>query len=586
VISGLATTDVGNDTQGFFFRLNLEATNRVFEMWSFMNKFWISKIAVIYEDSEFGRNAELAFKDLVRDTYTGNDYISIAFESPKSPYAELDNLIEERPEVIGLFCDREDIQRLYRDILLQNKSGVPYYPYFFSLIDITSIGEGLNNFYFPSLQEYLEDGASDSLLTMREKIPDEVYILGEQTGKLLLGALRSKNGYIDLSTPAGRVKFRNRVVGFLRGDSKGDLDMNFLKMKNLGPPYLYRINNGMLTRLKHQMDINWITMIRSKIRLVYAAHSYKLILNLLIILVLTVSVSTIEIRRSFPKQHVKIYLTPVYYYYLLAHLGLVLFLYIYLAETGRINYSDTLMTIIITITPSAFFKTTLFETRSGRSIGLEEIYKRIMASIDNQVMISRYKKLVGLENVIAYSNSENSMRSALLRVYRNNPSKVQSAKLIQKMEEDLNNEKDYMNRRRAAARLIMRQFDREQLKAEGFVPSYWDYENSVDPVILIRQAAKKCAEDESKRTEVLQLLEEEKAKLKRRNEERYEEIMDVHEKELSITMSKEGELLVKLRLLLVLRGFNLQWIKEHLISDDHLPHQVKNETDTDDTLKA
>jgi hypothetical protein len=51
-------------------------------------------------------------------------------------------------------------------------------------------------------------------------------------------------------------------------------------------------------------------------------------------------------------------------------------------------------------------------------------------------------------------------------------------------------------------------------------------------------------------------------------------------------MSKEGELLVKLRLLMVLRGFNLNWIKEYLISDDHETPDVKSEPDTDETVKA
>lgn len=308
-------------------------------------------------------------------------------------------------------------------------------------------------------------------------------------------------------------------------------------------------------------------MIRSKIMLVYTTHSYKLILNLLLMLILIVSVSTIEIRRSFPKKHVKIYLTPVYYYFLFSQLFLVFFLYIYLAETGRINYSDTLMVIIITVTPSAFFKTTLFETRSGQSFGLENVYKRVMSSIDGMIMKSRYKKLVGLENVIAYSNSEDSMRSALLRIYRNNPSKIQSAKLIQKMEEDLMGEKDYMNRRRAAASLIMRQFNREQLKAEGFVPNYWVYENSEDPAILIRQAAKHCAKTKNGQKRVLKILDEELKSLKERNKESYEEIMAVHQKELSITMSKEGELLVKIRLLMVLRGFNIDWLEQNLLTE-------------------
>ncbi len=36
-------------------------------------------------------------------------------------------------------------------------------------------------------------------------------------------------------------------------------------------------------------------------------------------------------------------------------------------------------------------------------------------------------------------------------------------------------------------------------------------------------------------------------------------------------MSKEGDLLVKLRLLMVLRGFNLEWLISHdIITDDRL----------------
>jgi hypothetical protein len=308
-------------------------------------------------------------------------------------------------------------------------------------------------------------------------------------------------------------------------------------------------------------------MIRAKIRLVYASQSYKLIINLLLMFILTVSVSSIEIRRSFPKKHVKIYFTPVFHYYLIVHLFLVLFLYIYLAETGRINYADTLMVIIITITPSAFFKITFFETRSGRSFGLEGIYKRIMASIDEKIMKSRYKKLAGLENVIAYSNSQDSMRRALMRIYRSNPSKVQSAKLIQKMEEDMGQEGDYMNRRRVAARLIMRQFDREQLKAEGFVPNTWRYGESIDPVILIRLAAKHCARNDAKREEANVLYKAELDSLKKRNPERYKELIENHKKELSKVMTKEGILLVKIRMLIVLRGFDVKWLEEKELLD-------------------
>jgi hypothetical protein len=347
--------------------------------------------------------------------------------------------------------------------------------------------------------------------------------------------------------------------------------MKFLKMRNLGPSHLYRLDKDLIYKINTGKDIGWLTMLKAKIELVYAIHNVKILINLIIMVFLALSISTIEIRRSFPKKHVKIYLTSVFYYFLLAHLALVLFLYIYLAETGRINYSDTLMVIIITVTPSAFFKTTIFETRSGRSFGLENIYKRIMASIDAKIMKSRYDKLVGLENVIAYSNSQDSMKDALYRMYRNNPSKATAGKLIQKMEEELANENDYMNRKRAAARLIMRQFDREQLMAEGFVPPYWDFNDSIDPLILLRHTAKFCAEDKARMDKVEELLKADKEDLKESKPEKYKEMIDVHKKELMITMSHEGELLVKLRFLMVLRNFNLNWfIEQDLLTKEKL----------------
>ena len=191
VISGLATTDIGNDPQGFFFRLNLEATTRVFEVWSYLNKFWVSKLAVIYEDSEFGRKSELAFKELIRNSQGDQDYIGIPFNSPESPRSEINNIIVERPEVIGLFCDREDVQRLYRDIQLMNSTGVPYNPYFFSLIDITSIGSGLENIFFPSLKNYPDSSSIDNISK------DEVYMLGQETARLFVQARKKGLGTSD-----------------------------------------------------------------------------------------------------------------------------------------------------------------------------------------------------------------------------------------------------------------------------------------------------------------------------------------------------------------------------------------------------
>jgi len=81
-------------------------------------------------------------------------------------------------------------------------------------------------------------------------------------------------------------------------------------------------------------------------------------------------------------------------------------------------------------------------------------------------------------------------------------------------------------------------------------------------MILLRHAARYCAETDKRRLNVESLLNTEIDLLEERNKERHEEIMDIHRKELGITMSKEGELLVKLRLLMVLRGFKQEWLVE------------------------
>lgn len=574
IISGLATSNIGNDPQGYFFRLNMEAKERIYEIWSLLNSYWISNVAIIYENTEFGRSCEAEFKELNESLSSKNDYHSIPYNSPLIPISEIKNyIIKERPEVIGLFCEREDIQRIYATIAQINNSGVPYNPYYFSPIDISTVSKGLENIFYPSLQIYSDTVIMDSI------VQDEVYILGAQTSKLFTTALTSNSNPIDFSTNDGRIRFRNRIVRLMQGQVTSKPTMNYRKMKNVGPLYLYRINANTINPIKVKQNISVLQALKIKLACIYSTNNFMLLFNLLLIFILTISISKIELRVSFPEKHVKIHKSKIFYKYIGIHLFFVLLIYIFLAETKRISYFDTIMAIIICVTPTAFVKTTFFESKSGSIIGLEGIYKRWMANIDNQIMEARYNILSKLRNTIAYSNSEESMRKALLRMYRNHPSPVVTSKRIQRMEDKLTAAKDYMARKRAAAELIIRLFDMEKLKGEAFVPPNWDENESPDPQTFIRKVAKYCAEYDEKKEHINDFAISELVKLRVRNRRKHREIKSVYKKEKSIVMSNEGDLIVKLRLILVLKNFNLQWlVEENIMSQEKL-----NELKSDDT---
>jgi hypothetical protein len=134
------------------------------------------------------------------------------------------------------------------------------------------------------------------------------------------------------------------------------------------------------------------------------------------------------------------------------------------------------------------------------------------------------------------------------------------------MEEDIDNEKEYLNKRRVGAKLLIRQFEQERLKAEGFVPQNWDYDNPIDPRLIVREAAKYCAEDPEKVVKIDGFLTKQMEDLKERNQERYAEMKEFMEKELAETITLEGKLTVQIRKLFVLRRFDIAWlIKEELV---------------------
>lgn len=557
VISGLVTAKVGNRSGGWFFRTNVDVSRRAQTIYDYLNKHWFSTIAVIYADTEFGRRAERAFvEELKRDGREG-EYLSLLYDTPPDPRKQLHSIFENRPEAVGVFGEREDVELVYNEFKRMNRSWRPYRPVFFTILDVRSLKERLDDIYFVSLT-----GTADET---------EVKALGYDLGILVIRVLEAMNHdgklFESKFDAKKRDAFRQQLTtvmrnsGQLRGNRTG---MTFNNFENIAMPKVFHLEDKKAPLEAIPEYIGGCRKFGHKFMLIFNVYGFWMMLIILgMIALLAFSVSRMEIKRLFPQKHVKIYKTPVFYLYLASHFAAVLLIYIFLAETGRIKYDDIVTVLVVSLTPSAFLRTTFFETKYGKAIGMEGIYKSLMAMLEDRVMKFRYKELEAKINTIAYRNSLDAMRDALIQVYKNHPSKTQRANLIQKMEEDIQSEPKYFEKRKVLAKLLLRQFDGDQLRAEGFLPHGWDYNKPFDPRRVVRMVARYCAKDPMKEKVIKDKLKEELEKLKIQNPDRYKEITDFMAAEEKDSFSLGGMLQVKIRILIVLVGFDIDWLIEN-----------------------
>jgi len=574
VISGLVTAVSGNKRDGWFFRINVDIQRRVQAVCNYIKRYWISTINSLYEDSEYGRTAERAFKDALGSEYEGQRYSSYIYTSP-DPFKQLETIVKNRPEAIGLFCQRAEIIPICQEIKRRNYSGADYNPIIFTIIDVSSIAGKIDEIHFVSLNDIPEN---EKIKYEDFRAKDDVVTLGNDLSQLVLRVLKDIKNSMEAGTTIKQTEFRkvfrDQLVNLLQsstspGDKQEEKNLNFVKFSNITLPNVFKLDkNDNISLLNIEGSAKWPKKIGHKFVLVVNVYGLWVLVSFLVIVLIAFLISRMEVKRYFPSKHIKFYKTRIFPLFLGGHITVVVIIIVFLAETGRLNYDDLLMIILISMTPTAFLRTTFFETRYGKTFGLENIYKNVMSWMENRIMRERYSNVDRTVNMIAYYNGEDAMKKALIQLYKKHPSAVQRAKLIQRLEEDLANEPEYLNRRRICAKHLLKQFDREELKAEGFIPRGWDFDNPPDPRKKIREIAKICSGEINKINRINEKLEEQLDSLKKRNPKKYEEICDFKNAELANVIAVEGELIVKLRILYVLMaGVDLNSFEKEFFPD-------------------
>jgi len=562
VISGLVTANVANDKDGWFFRTNVDVTRRVHAISDFLYKHWIRSVAVIYATTEFGKRAELAFENYLKIRRPGqvDRYISLAYETPPNPRVQLDEILDNRPEAVGFFGEREDIEHIYPLLQAMNQGVMPYDPLFFTILDTRNSADSIANIYFVSVTM-----PESSAVISAEKC-DDVKALGFDTAALIFDELQKLKPSGSM-TPEERRRFRDQFAKLLNrsGPHKNTkTKMSFNNFANSTWEQVFHMKQGGLERIEIATTFGWFKKVGHKIMLVKAIYGWLPIICVAILLLIAITISSMDVAGMYTGSKVKFYKSWVFYLFMGAHFIVGVSLYIFFAENGTIRYSNILAAAIIGLAPFTLLRTTFFETHKGQAISLEPLYKKVLAVLDRMIMRSRYKALQARINIIAYHNSQNRMIKILKDHYAKHRIATESARLLEEFDKELKNEPSYFNRRRICAYRLLKIYGWSGVKADGLAPRNADDDDPEDPQKKVWELAKKYAGDPDKVKTIDNTITKLMKELKDTKAKRYRELEDFRKYELKNVIATDGEVNVNIRFLFTLFGYDEKRLLEEL----------------------
>jgi hypothetical protein len=547
VVSPLVTAAAENQPDGWFFLTNVDVCRRVEAIHDYLNKCLIRSIAILYADTEFGRRAEETLKNELRENQRKN-YQPIPFKSLAEARFGLREVLDRRPEAVGIFGSNEDIKRIYNYLQCMNHAGISYKPFLFTIMDARKSADDVDDLFFVSVAK------CDSPFTVKtaEK-GDEVQCLAYDTGVLLLNELKNMP-----PGPFDRQHFRDRFSALLRGpleEPGPKTQMTFNKHRNSSPPRVFHLLDGDVYPVKLAQVVHWPQKLSIKWELIKRRYGFWPMVNLVLLALVVVGVSVSDLSRWYGKGVGRALRGFYFYLFLGVNIALVFALYFFLAETGRIRYDSVITTLIIAFTPSVLLRATFFETPTGKAIGLAKLYDRFLLWINDKLMMSKYRSQAGILNLIAYRNSVFDMKNQLLQIYQHARNKSQGKRLQAELKEELEKAESLLERRYVCARHLLGRLDLEELKGKGFVPDNFDPKKTKDPQKIIRESVRYCVGNPDKEKTVNELIVNRLAEARGNCPTWAEKAEKEYNDELESTGSAQGKLHVRVRFLYVQLGY-------------------------------
>ncbi len=255
-----------NEPGDWFLSTGVLMDRRFGALADYLTQRWVLSVSVLFAENEdmelasdaapggFGRQAEEAFRRQLTDL--GSRFYSALPFRRGDPFDQVLQVIERRPEAVGVFGGREDIDQ----VLGGFASAAPNFrPVFFAPMPVRSLHDDLDGVLFASVVRPESEDAMSA-----EAMPDEVTALSYDTTSCVLDVLPGLGTQWDPNE--FRATFAANVLGGL-GDARGRRSgMRFTGGQNDSEVYVYELSDGHV--LHHpSTNVGLIRRIMFKLRL-------------------------------------------------------------------------------------------------------------------------------------------------------------------------------------------------------------------------------------------------------------------------------------------------------------------------------
>jgi hypothetical protein len=578
VISSEVSIKTPHQKGGWFFRTNINVERRVQLIYEFLTKNWIFSIAILYQKNEFGRSAEEAFrKELLGQQR--ERYLLLPYDSIDNARNQIRRILAQRPEAVGFFGNRADIVPLFRLLKNLNTGSTRYLPLIFSINDTRVIQRSLEpdySVYFVSVTDITKDWDFD-----------DVEALSYDTTAIILGELDAlaNSGTFNYKDPSWRQTFRNRFEAILNGSigigrNEGKIQLktgiSFKNYENKTTPRVFKLSRETISPVELGKTITFSEKIWNKVKLIWDRFGFWSIINLVIIFIVIVFMSIEDIKRWWWGKLNRLFLSLHFWFLLMVNIAIAYAIYFYLGETGNLRYDNVLMALILSLTPSALLHVTLFETSTGKCIGLERYYDDFLLWVYERIIIREYLRMQPFINEIAYHNTEKKMKETLISVYKKARSLERSIRMEKRMLDILNNAETEFERRKELAWLLLQRLGWRMLVERKLAPGSLvpdgkaDFKNTrIDHRPFISEAVGYCGLDEKKDNLIEREIKKQLAKLPT---ERQRSLEAGHLKEIRNMKKKDKRLARKIAFLFMLKSSDVKFF----IDNDLLPKDALN----------
>lgn len=495
IISPIVTVATGSDSSStgqpvnshnaWFFSANVNAENRADVMIDLMNRRKVQSLTVLYSDTEFSRQTESALKNKF-GLGSAQEYSSLRFENISSTKDLLDRIIEERPGALAIIGLRAQIRGIFESFRLKNDAWNAYKPLIFTTIDasqlmINASPQMKEQLYYPILKQ------------ARVKGRDDAYALSYDTmtmaGRIIVQQVNQTAAEFSSGS------FQGEFASLMDGQSKaGSMSgMQFDKFKNSALLEVRAFDDVVAVPLGTPMSALQEAEAFFKAR--HDRFGDLLLINIALVMLIVLVLSAIDIQRSYVGNKRSIWLTWPFLLLIVVNITSALLVYALLAESRQVRWDSTAAALTIALGYAALLKSTIFQTESGKRIGVQAIYDQFIDWLNTRIMLVKHERSAAIINYTAYRNTLGFLQRRLKSVYQFAESPAVQEKLMSELDAQIEKlvangtENVLIQQRIVCATKLMKLMNWHTLQQNRIIPHGLRRWEIVDPEILVDMSA-------------------------------------------------------------------------------------------------